>query len=443
VSATSPPVPVVHERGLERLLRPSSRATLDTAAGTGRPEWLRAGPWRVLARPRRGAPTGETIQRFELASGAPVAAVHDAESDVWIPFDLDEAYAAYVTEAWRESQPVRALSSRQLDAYYRIKRVVPRSWLLSARRLLMRWTGLPAFPAWPLDESVDRLARFYAQCLLVAADEGEATFRWFWPRRHRAAVVLTHDVESAEGLRLAVEIADLEEMHGFRSSFNIVGGDYPIDDEIVRELRARGFEIGLHGLHHDRSLFASRASFEAQLPRLAEAAGRLEALGFRSPSTHRVIEWLPELPVSYDCSVPHSDPYEPQPGGCCSLWPYFLGSVVELPYTLPQDHTLFTLLRSKSVDLWLSQVGAIERRFGLVQCLSHPDPGYLGDPDKRALYGEFLAALGARDALWRPLPRELAAWWSRRDAGDGSDPDLSLGRMRRGDGGRASLHPPA
>ena len=92
-----------------------------------------------------------------------------------------------------------------------------------------------------------------------------------------------------------------------------------------------------------------------------------------------MVEWLPELPVSYDCSVPHSDPYEPQPGGCCSLWPFFLGSLVELPYTLPQDHTLFTLLRAGSVDLWLSQVDAIEQRFGLVQCLSHPDPGYFSD----------------------------------------------------------------
>src|SRR5205823_1135691 len=161
------------------------------------------------------------------------------------------------------------------------------------------------------------------------------------------------------------ELADVEEAYGFRSSFNLVRADYPIDDGILRELRARGFEIGLHGLHHDRSLFASRDAFEQQLPQLAEAARHLEAEGFRSPSTHRVVEWLPELPVSYDCSVPHSDPYEPQPGGCCSLWPFFLGSLVELPYTLPQDHTLFTLLRAGSVDLWLSQVDAIEQRFGL------------------------------------------------------------------------------
>ena len=75
-------------------------------------------------------------------------------------------------------------------------------------------------------------------------------------------------------------------------------------------------------------------------------AERLGVEGFRSPATHRVNAWLADLPVSYDCTVPMSDPYEPQPGGCCSPWPFFIGSVVELPYTIPQDHTTFTLLRA-------------------------------------------------------------------------------------------------
>ena len=252
--------------------------------------------------------------------------------------------------------------------------------------------------------------------------------------------MLTHDVESAAGLRLAIEIADLEQERGFVSSFNVVGNEYPVDQGILRELRERGFEIGLHGLHHDRSLFSSRAEFERQLPQLADAAQQLGAEGFRSPATHRVVDWLPELPASYDCTMFHSDPYEPQPGGCCTLWPFQLGSLVELPYTLPQDHTLFTLLRQRSVDTWLAQVDAIEQRFGLVQCLSHPDPGYLGNPDNRARYAEFLDALAERHSLWHALPRDVAGWWLRRD--EGSDPELRLGRLRR-DGGTAVLEPPA
>jgi hypothetical protein len=255
-------------------------------------------------------------------------------------------------------------------------------------------------------------------------------------------VVLSHDVESAEGLRLAIELADVEEDRGFRSSFNIVGSAYEIDWGILDELRGRGFEIGLHGWHHDRSLFSTRAEFERQLPHLKAIAAKLDADGFRSPATHRVQSWLEELPVAYDCTVPHSDPYEPQPGGCCSLWPYMLGRLVELPYTLPQDHTLFTLLGERSPKRWIEAADAIEARFGLIQCLSHPDPGYLGDRDKRASYVQFLEALSGRDTLWKALPRDVAAWWSSRADGEPAG-DSRSGTVALADGAEfVSFRPP-
>lgn len=426
---------------LWQLLLPVDPAPLDTGPGAGQPAWMIADDWRLLARPRPVDTSGEELERFALESGVTVSAWHDSDAGVVrVPFDLDEAYANYVTEAWLSHASPRALSARQLQVYYRIKHLFPRGLLLAARRRFMRQTKLPEFPGWPFDDSVGLLLRFYARCLLAAADATEARFTWFWPRAHRACLMLTHDVESAAGLSLAVRIADLEEERGFRSSFNIVASDYAIDHGIVRELRDRGFEIGLHGLHHDRSLFSGRREFERQLPKLAVAANDLGATGFRSPSTYRVIEWLTELPVAYDCTMFHSDPYEPQPGGCCTLWPFRLGSIVELPYTLPQDHTLFTLLRQTSIDMWLTQVDAIEARYGLIHCLSHPDPGYLGDPDKRALYVELLDALGERPWLWRALPRDVASWWSTREA-QPSDPDIGFGLMRR-DGSDVSLTAP-
>ena len=351
-----------------------------------------------------------------LEPGTAVSAVWNSESRrVTVPFSLAEAFENYVSEAWAGTSSTRRLSSRQLDAFYRVKRLIPRRLQLTARRALLRWQGDPRFPLWPYDESVASLLRFFIRCTLVAAGRTELRFRWFWPENARAAIVLTHDVESARGLRDAIRIADLEEERGLRSSFNIVASWYRIDHGVVAELKRRGFEIGVHGVFHDRSMFASRAAFEEQQPALARAVDAFGADGFRSPATHRVHAWLGELPVEYDCSVPLSDPYEPQPGGCCSPWPFFIGRVVELPYTLPQDHTLFTLLRHRSIDVWLTQMDALERSFGLIQCPSHPDPGYLGDQDKRALYAEFLDVVSARPALWKPLPRELAAWWRERD----------------------------
>jgi hypothetical protein len=393
-----------------------THAILDSP-GDGEAIWLRGDGWRVLARPRLGEHgRGEPLARFTLPDGrAVVAYVSDPPQAVTVPFSLGEAYESFVTERWRAATPARGLSAGQLDFYYRLKRFVPRRAQLAARRALIRVQGTPDFPAWPLEQSLVHLVRFYALCLLAASGKDELPFDWFWPESHRAAAILTHDVESVEGLRRAVDLADLEEARGLRSSFNIVARWYPLDLGIIEDLLARGFELGVHGVYHDRSMFASRSSFEEQLPIVEEMAERVNASGFRSPATHRVVGWLGELPVEYDCSIPHSDPFEPIPGGCCSLWPFFIGEVVELPYTLPQDHTLFTLLGRRSIDLWKTQLEAIERLHGLVQVVSHPDPGYLADRPKRMLYESFLDFLCERESLWKPLPRQVAEWWKQRD----------------------------
>jgi peptidoglycan/xylan/chitin deacetylase (PgdA/CDA1 family) len=416
---------------LERLLAPVAPPKVDSVPGSGEPEWLVADGWRLLVRPGAERGSGELIERFSRRDGEALHARFDPDTgSVTVPFDVSEAYLNYIQERWRDSVQAPALSPGQLGLFYRLKRFIPRSAQIGARRLLVKAQKDPEFPRWPLDDSVHRLLSFHAKCLLFASGGTQLPFRWFWPDGHRAALLLTHDVESAAGLRLAVDLADLEEQRGLRSSFNIVGNWYPIDWAIVDELRVRGFELGVHGIRHDRSMFASRENFEAQLPQVAAMAERLGATGFRSPATHRVVDWLGELPVDYDCSIPHSDPFEPQPGGCCTLWPFFIGDVVELPYSLPQDHTLFTLLGHKSIDVWRGQVERIEELNGLVQAITHPDPGDLGDPAKRALYVEFLDFVREREGLWKPLPRDVADWWRVRDSGEVTDSRLGLGVVR-------------
>jgi peptidoglycan/xylan/chitin deacetylase (PgdA/CDA1 family) len=407
--------------------------------------WLVDRGWIVFARPARELMSGgREIGQFELPGGETLSASHDpTRKSVFLPFSPTEAYTNYLTEAWNDNLSKRGLSSRQLDAFYRVKRFVPRRIQIKARRALIRREGLPEFPRWPFDESVSNLLRFYSYCLLLARGEREADFRWFWPSSYLAAMILTHDVETGDSLRLAVELADLEEAHGFRSSFNL-GAWYDVDPGIVRELTGRGFEIGMHGLRHDRSLFSSRAAFDAQRTELAALAARLGAEGFRSPSTYRVFDWIGDLPISYDGSIPHSDPFEPQPGGCCSLWPFFIGDVVELPYTLPQDYTLFTLLGHRSPALWLEQADRIVHDHGLVHSLTHPDPGYLGDPGNRDRYREFLVALSEREEIWKPLPRELAAWWRLRDTAEVDENGVTRAIIRIGESAdEVQLIPPS
>jgi len=413
---------------LERLLQPvepvrilTGREQTDGAIveTTGSyPGWLRSGDWRLFAASGcTDPPSGTAFATFTNSRGERLNAFFDDKTrTVTLPFSLEDAFRGYATEAWTNESANRRLPPDMLNLFYRTKRLVPRSAQIAGRRLIIRWQGQPEFPAWPLDLSVSKLLRFYAFCLLLAQGRTDSQFRWFWPESHHAAMILTHDIENESGVRRALAVADLEEELGFRSSFNF-GAWYRIDAGLLRELTDRGFEVGIHGLRHDRSLFESRSSFVAGLPRLREFVDELGARGFRSPATYRVHEWLSELPFDYDCSVPHSDPFEPQPGGCCSFWPYFLGPVVELPYTLPQDYTLFTLLRHRSIGLWLEQSERLVRNNGLIQCVTHPDDGYLGDPINRGLYKEFLVAMAERQEIWRALPRDVADWWRERDGG--------------------------
>ncbi len=394
--------------------RPDEGAAVQCRPG-GEWELLRSNGWGVYARPGALPSGGRELARFQRDRGPAALCLQGDDGRVLVPFGLADAYDGYTAELHARAGSRRALGEGALNAFYQLKRAIPRSAQLAARRALIRWQGRPEFPSWPMDASVADLLGFWVRCELIARSRRELRFRWFWPGRARAALILTHDVESAAGLRNSIRVADLEEARGLRSSFNIVADEYPIDWGIVGELRDRGFELGVHGVHHDRSMFASRAGFDAQQPALRRMVERLGAEGFRSPATHRVHGWLGELPVSYDCTVPMSDPYEPQPGGCCSPWPYFLGQVVELPWTLPQDHTLFTLLGERSAAVWMDQLEAIEGRCGLAQCLSHPDPGYLGDRRKEAIYADFLDAVADRPGLWRALPREVATWWRKRD----------------------------
>jgi len=433
------------------LERPGADAPYDDDGGTivcihgdGPPRWLVGAGARVLARPAATSVTGEVFAQLRTAAGEAFDCVDLHDGVVALPFSLTEAYENFVLERWVPSRGGRRLSERTLDLYYRLKPLMPRSLQLAIRRRWTAFKGTPEFPRWPHDDSVERLVRFYGTCVLRALQRESTGFRWFWPNGMHAAAILTHDIEGDSGMRNALRIAELEEGYGLRSSFNVVGDWYPIDWGVLRELAARGHEIGSHALYHDRSLFSDRLSFERQLPLLHEAVARLEAVGFRSPATHRVPEWIAELPVDYDTTVPLSDPYEAQPGGACSVWPFFIGDVLELPYTLPQDHTLFTLMGHRDATAWIAQLLRVERSFGLIQCVSHPDAGYLGDRRKEAIYRAFLHALVSREKVWHALPRDVARWWRARADGQGL-PGLCLVTgtlVRPPDGVLAELCPP-
>ena len=118
--------------------------------------------------------------------------------------------------------------------------------------------------------------------------------------------------------------------------------------------------------------------------------------GFRSGAMYRRQDWFAALDISYDMSVPNVAHLEPQRGGCCTVMPFFMGHVLELPLTTAQDYTVFHVLGDYSTRLWQEQIDRILDENGLVSFIAHPD--YLIEPRARE-------RLHRTAAPARPAPR--------------------------------------
>ncbi|MEZ4515561.1 MAG: hypothetical protein R3C44_01550 [Chloroflexota bacterium] len=95
---------------------------------------------------------------------------------------------------------------------------------------------------------------------------------------------------------------DVEEANGYRSSFNFVPEAYDVGHDLLDEMRERGFEVGVHGLKHDGRLFSSRDVFMQRAGAINARLADWQAVGYRSPMTHRNPEWMQALDIDYDLS---------------------------------------------------------------------------------------------------------------------------------------------
>ena len=130
---------------------------------------------------------------------------------------------------------------------------------------------------------------------------------------------------------------------------------------------------------------------------------------------YRNLDWYDAYEFSYDMSVPNVAHLEPQRGGCCTVLPYFVGKILEIPLTTIQDYSLFQILNNYSIDLWKKQVEMIRKRNGLMSFITHPD--YLINPHARKIYEsllEYLQQIIEREKIWMALPGEVDRWWRAR-----------------------------
>ncbi|MGO9970858.1 MAG: hypothetical protein ACLPY2_26665 [Bryobacteraceae bacterium] len=338
-------------------------------------------------------------------------------STCFLPFNLTDVITnlrqeRYVTRIGRASAFKRLTRS----AYYLarpcltvpVRRHLQRLWLKG-------WDSKP-FPRWPVDRTVDQLFEFVMTLSLKARKTLRIPFIWFWPEGKKSCAIVTHDVETGAGLKFCDTLMDIDDSFGIKSSFQLIpGARYTVSTDTLEAIRGRGFEINVHDFKHDGRLFEELTQFQEQARQINAHTEKFDSKGFRSGSLYRNLDWYGAFRFSYDMSVPNVGHLDPQPGGCCTVMPFYIGEILELPLTTIQDYSLFNILNVYSIALWEQQIDVIRRHHGLISFNVHPD--YLKTPRERGTYEALLrslASLRSEADVWIPLPKEVDTWWRQR-----------------------------
>lgn len=338
---------------------------------------------------------------------------------IHLPFDFAEVITnlrreRYETALSNGHRPF-ASSKAAKHFYYFLRGHLP----FSVRRRLQKsyfsdWDQR-TFPRWPVDCTVDSLHSEYLRLVLKATGL-KIPFIWFWPDGAENCLILTHDVETSVGRDFTSRLMDLDDSYGFKGSFQVIPEErYAVADDYVNEIRRRGFEFNLHDLNHDGRLYLEKREFLRRAARINQFAKEYRCRGFRAGSMYRNQDWYDAFEFSYDMSVPNVAHLDPMRGGCCTVTPYFVGKILELPVTTTQDYTLFHMFNDYSLDLWKQQLSLIRERNGLMSFITHPD--YLVETRARNVYASLLQHLQgmvAREKIWSALPGDVDAWWRAR-----------------------------
>ncbi len=245
-----------------------------------------------------------------------------------------------------------------------------------------------------------------------------------WPDGKKFALILTHDVETTRGQEDCRKLAELEMESGFRSSFYFVPERYKVSAELRHYLTDNGFEVGVHGLFHDGKLYKSRRIFNKRAVKINQYLIQWGAKGFCSPSMHSNLKWIHDLDIEYDTSTFDTDPFEPQSEGIRTIFPFWMSDgiegngYVELPYTLPQDFTLFVIMKEKTIDIWKRKLDWLVENGGMVLMTTHPDyMNFKGNKESLdeypvKFYREFLDHIKSKyeGEYWHALPIDVTAF---------------------------------
>jgi hypothetical protein len=341
------------------------------------------------------------------------AAPHGAES--FLPFNPTEIVENLRLERYLATRESWIRSSGR-KTYYQLRPFLHHSIRRQIQKLQLRGWRTRPFPGWPVDLTVECIHEQVLLLLLRATGADRIPFIWFWPHGKESCVIMTHDVEGEAGRNFCPELMDLDDSYGIKASFQLVPqGSYSVSSNLLATIRSRGFEVGIQDLNHDGRLYDDRAEFLRRANLINQYAREYGANGFRAGVLYRKPEWYDAFDFSFDMSIPNTAHLDPQRGGCCTVMPYFIGNILELPVTATQDYMLAHLLGERSIELWKNQIRLILGKNGLITFIIHPD--YVMHPVMRALYTDLLQyvrELQATRKIWLALPSAVDNWWRAR-----------------------------
>jgi hypothetical protein len=347
--------------------------------------------------------------------------LHDVSSDValknselLLPFDPTEVIDNLRRECYVSSGSRIRRSAK--NAYYALRPFLLRGMRRAIQRAHVRNWREMCFPRWPVDTTVEDLCGNLMLLSIEALKVDKIPFVWFWPDGARGCVLMTHDVETNAGRDFCPALMDIDDAFGIKAAFQIVPeGRYAVTEALLAQIRERGFEVGVQDLNHDGRLFDDWTEFLRRVEKINQYGRAWDAKGFRAAVLYRKPDWFCKLDFAFDMSIPNVAHLDPQLGGCCTVFPYFIGNMLELPLTTTQDYMLLNLLDQNSIELWKSQFELIAEKNGLASFIIHPD--YITAPEARSMYESLLGYLqnfASRKQVWFALPSAIDQWWRAR-----------------------------
>jgi peptidoglycan/xylan/chitin deacetylase (PgdA/CDA1 family) len=259
----------------------------------------------------------------------------------------------------------------------------------------------------PIDDLADKL------------DPTTEEKREFWQKDF--GVIMTHDVDTREGYEYGLsKFVEMEKQEDIVSTFNIVPNSlvYNLDQDLVTNLVRDGFDIGMHGLHHDGKF--AYLSDDDQKARIFEVAKRakelnLPSMGYRAPWLHRtkkMVQYLTKAGFEWDSSFPDTDDstigYATT--GSRTVFPFYplyrdgetwkQSPMLEIPVSMPQDWTLlyyYKLSEESILRVWKKKMEYIKSKGGVAAFILHPDQEDFGHPKHHKAYKSLLKIIKDAD----------------------------------------------